>query len=72
MDRDTLLTRAADAVLKHWPNDEAVQAAAAKGLRDADDVVLVDAYAFALVLVREELGEAAVRHVRARHARRAA
>jgi hypothetical protein len=72
MDRDALLVRAADAVLRHWPDDQAVQAAAAKGLRDADDLELADAYAFALVLVREELGEAAVRHVRARHARRTA
>jgi len=68
MDQGQLLARAADAVLRHWPDYDAVQAAAGKGLT-GDAATLVDNYAFAIVIMREELGEAAVRQLQANHAR---
>jgi hypothetical protein len=68
MDRDRLLVQAADAVLRHTSDYGAVQAATRKGLT-GDDAELADNYAFALTIMREELGEAAVRQVRDRHAR---
>jgi hypothetical protein len=71
VDRDTLLVRAADAVLAHWPNEDKLYAAAERGL-SGDDRAQAEFFAAAMILVREELGEAAVRQVRDRHTRRTA
>jgi len=70
MYREDIIVRAADAVLKH-SGDDAVFAAACKGL-DGADRGAAEFFAASLIFMREELGEAAVRQVRARHARRAA
>jgi hypothetical protein len=71
VDRDTLLVRATDAVLGHWPNEDKLYATAERGLA-GDDRAQAEFFAAAMILVREELGEAAVRQVRDRHTRRTA
>jgi hypothetical protein len=75
VDRDQLITRAADAVLAHWRpagrGDQAVLRAATATL-DGHDAADAELFAVSLVFMREELGEAAVRQVRDRHARQTA
>jgi len=72
MYRAEIIVRAADATLKHWrpgaAGDDAILEATCKGLGGAD-LGAAEFFAPAVVFIREELGEAAVRQVRARHAR---
>lgn len=71
MYRSQIIVRAADAVLRHWPGDDAILAATCAGLEGAD-LVAAEFFAPALVFIREELGEDAVRQVRARQLTRTA
>lgn len=75
MYRADIIVRAADATLKHWrpggTSDDAILEATCKGLK-GDDLAAAEFFAEAMVFVMEDLGEAVVRQLRAKHARRTA
>jgi hypothetical protein len=72
MDRAEAIYRAADAVHRHWGDDDAVREAAHKDLDDRLDLRQVELFLNAIMFLRSEFGEEPVQRLRAKYGRESA